>query len=191
MFINNVQFNFDSENSLLSMVIFAKVITRRSLSQKNLITDQRNLALVMTETILKNPLVTNNYIISRYYVYSKEDLFTVRKTLQLTRMCNLNMGQRNLTIVVTHDILMNSLVIVYIDKYTYNSTLLYTKENTYLVQRIFHLSMIYKFTYCVIHNFTFYIICNCYLTRNTKEKKRWRKKTVDESVNITYPVNPV
>lgn len=81
MFINNVQFNFDSENSLLSIVIFAKVITRRSLSQKNLITDQRNLALVMTETILKNPLVTNNYIISRYYVYSKEDLFTVRKTL--------------------------------------------------------------------------------------------------------------
>lgn len=91
-------------------------------------------------------------------------------------MCNLNMGQRNLTIVVTHDILMNSLVIMYIDKYTYNSTLLYTKENSYLVQRIFHLSIIYKFTYCVIHNFTFYIIWNCYLTRNTKEKKGGGKR---------------
>lgn len=186
-----MQFNSDSENSSLSLVIFAKAITERSLNQKNLITDQRNLALFMTETILKNPLVTNNYIISRYYVYSKEDLFTVRRTLYLTRICILNMGQRNLTIVVTHDILMNSLVIMYIDKYTYSSTLLYTKEISYLVQRIFHLSIIYKFTYCVIHDFTFYIIWNCYVTRNTKEKKSWTKKTVDESVNITYPVNPV
>lgn len=34
MFINNVQFNFDSENSLLSLVIFAKAITGKNNRKK-------------------------------------------------------------------------------------------------------------------------------------------------------------